>query len=76
MSNGSLNYHLLPNSYFELALMKLGIESENSNGSEAEALLTRTLCYKGYAMETRLHFRIHNILEELKRNRGRRRQKG
>uniref|UniRef100_A0A914E5Y7 Tetratricopeptide repeat protein 39B n=1 Tax=Acrobeloides nanus TaxID=290746 RepID=A0A914E5Y7_9BILA len=59
-------YYIAPNACFELALTR----AELGRGDEMEVLLTRALAYRGYSLETKLHFRIHGTLEGIRRNRG------
>uniref|UniRef100_A0AC35GN34 Uncharacterized protein n=2 Tax=Panagrolaimus sp. PS1159 TaxID=55785 RepID=A0AC35GN34_9BILA len=51
--------YLVPNACFELAMLR----KELGRGEEVVALLNKALTYKGYSLETKLHFRIHAAME-------------
>uniref|UniRef100_A0A1I7ZRX6 Tetratricopeptide repeat protein 39B n=1 Tax=Steinernema glaseri TaxID=37863 RepID=A0A1I7ZRX6_9BILA len=55
------HFYLVPNAIFELAQL----QSDLNRGEDAEALLHRARTYKGYSLETKLHFRIHSAMESL-----------
>jgi len=55
------NYFLIPSALFELSLLKL----DENNILEAKQYLVKARTHKGYAMESRLHFRMHAMSERL-----------
>jgi len=55
------NYYLIPSALFEMSLLKL---AEN-NIQEAKQYLGKARTHKGYAMESRLHFRMHAMSDRL-----------
>uniref|UniRef100_A0A915EQV1 Tetratricopeptide repeat protein 39B n=1 Tax=Ditylenchus dipsaci TaxID=166011 RepID=A0A915EQV1_9BILA len=54
------HFYLAPNACFELAL----VSADLNRAEEVEVLLARARAYKGYSLETKLHFRIHCAMEK------------
>jgi tetratricopeptide (TPR) repeat protein len=55
------HFYLVPNAYFELALLHI----DRKLYDDAKKCLEKAREFKNYPLQTRLHFRLHRALEIL-----------